>query len=164
MSATEFELEGIRFEVKRLSLEDTCASLEILGKVLGPVALEVLSSKGEPGAEDSGAVVSLRPAMYASLITTFLSNASQIAVLTKLYAPYAKVNRQMNGTYVGALMVELKPFLNDVFAGRIDLMVAFLVVVARAEHGCFLGGTNVLEQLMGLLGASTSKSPTGPTG
>lgn len=161
MSATEFELEGIRFEVKRLTLEDSCLSLEILGKVLGPVALEVLSSKGD-GEEPGG--LSLNPAMYASLLATFLSNASQIAVLMKLFAPYAKVNRQMNGEYGGTMMVELKPFLNDVFAGRVDLMVAFLVVVSRAEHGCFLGGTNVLEQLTRLLGGSTSKSPTGPTG
>ena len=156
MSATEFELEGIRFEVKRLSLEDTCASLEILGKVLGPVALEVLSSK------DMGAAPPA--ALYAQLLSTFLSHASQIAVLLKIFAPYSRMNRKMDGTYGGAMMVDLKPFMGDVFGGRIDLMVAFLVNAVRAEHACFLGGTNALEQLLVQLAGSTSKSPTGPTG
>jgi hypothetical protein len=36
-------------------------------------------------------------------------------------------------------MVALKPFLNDAFAGRIDLAAAFLFQAVEFEYGAFLG-------------------------
>lgn len=142
-SPTEFELEGRRFEVKRLNPDDACMSLEVLGKALGPAALAVF------GGSDPD---------YAKVLTAFLANASQISTLLKIFAPVAKFDRAGNG-----VMVDLKPFVGEVFAGRIDLMIAFLAHAVRGEHSCFLGGPNVLEELFTQLGGSASASLTAPT-
>jgi hypothetical protein len=140
---TQFELEGRRFEVKRLSPDDACLSLELIGKALGPAAIAVLGGEAPD---------------YGKVLTALLSNASQISGLLKLFAPAAKFDRAGNGT-----MVELKPFVSDVFAGRVDLMVAFLAHCVRAEHSCFLGGPNVLAELLQQMTASASESPRAPT-
>jgi hypothetical protein len=140
---TEFELEGRRFEVKRLSVDDACMSLEVLGKALGPAAVAVLGGEAPD---------------YGKVLTALLSNASQLSVLLKLYLPVSKFDRAGNG-----VMVDLKPFSSEVFGGRVDLMVAFLAQAVRAEHACFLGGPNVLAELVQELVGTASASPTAPT-
>lgn len=152
-STAEFELEGRRFEVKRLSPDDACLGVEVLGKVLGPAAYEVLSTMGGPGEAGEGTEPN-----YAAILQALLANASQISVLLKLFAPRAKFDRSNNGT-----LVELKPFVEEVFGGRLDLMLAFLMHAARAEYACFLGGSGALASLAALAGTK-SASPTAPKG
>ena len=150
MSATtDFELEGRRFSVGRLDVDGACLSLEVLGKALGPAAVATLGGE----APDFGAI-----------LQALLSHASQISALLKIFAPHTKVSRGMQGEPGGPLMVPLKDFQTEVFGGRVDLIIAFLVHAVRAEHGCFLGGPNALGQLLEQLVGKPSASPTGPTG
>ncbi len=142
-SPTEFELEGKRFEVKRLGPDEACLSIELLGKAIGPAALALFSGEAVD---------------YGKLFTALLSNASQISALLKLFLPVSKFDRGGNG-----IMIDLKPFVGEVFAGRVDLMVAFLVHAVRGEHTCFLGGPNVLTALLAQLVGNTSASRTAPT-
>lgn len=147
---TEFTIEGTRFEVRRLSPEDACLSLELVSKALGPAALAVFAAKGkDDGAGDSD---------LANIFTALLSNASQISALLKLFLPLAKFDRGGNG-----ILVELKPFAGEVFGGRVDKMIAFVAHSVRAEHACFLGGANALGELFQQLTGSAFSFPTAPT-
>lgn len=151
--ATEFELEGRRFEVQRLSPEDACMGIEVLGKALGPALSSLLLSKAE--GDDAAADVD-----WGALLQSLLTQASQVMVLLKLFAPVTKYDRNQNG-----ILVDLKPFLKgrgEIFEGRVDLMIAFLVHAVRAEYASFLGGGNALEALIPRPPASASASPTEP--
>lgn len=150
---TEFEIEGTRFVVKRLDPEAACLSLEIVTKALGPAALAVFAAK-DKAAEDGADAADL-----AHIFTALLSNASQISALFKLFLPGAKFDWKGNGT-----LVELKPFVGDVFGGRVDKMIAFCAHAVKGEHSCFLGGPSVLGELLQQLTGSASPSPTAPTG
>jgi hypothetical protein len=44
----DFEIEGIRFELSHLSVDDACAGLEVLAKIMGP-ALEQLGAATDDG-------------------------------------------------------------------------------------------------------------------
>jgi len=156
--ATEFELEGRRFEVQRLTPEDACLGFEVLGRALGPALSAVLLRKaeGEAGAEGEVEVD------FAALLQSLMTQASQIMVLTRLFAPVTKYDRGQNG-----ILVDLKPFLKgrgELFEGRIDLMVAFLVHAVRAEYAVFLGGNNALSALLPKAPRTASESLTEPTG
>ena len=151
--ATEFEIEGRRFEVKALAPEDSCLGLEILGKLLGPAMASALTGvTAEMSVEEIGARLDL-----GSLITSLVGQASQLSALMRLFVPVSKFDRAGNGN-----LVELKLFTAEVFGGRIDLLVAFLVQAVRAEYTCFLGGSSALAQLLAAF-AKPSKSPTAPT-
>lgn len=150
--ATEFELEGRRFEVQRLTPEDACMGIEVLGKALGPALSTLLLSKAE-GEEEA-------EIDWASLLSSLLSQASQVMVLVKLFAPVTKFDRNQNGS-----LVDLKPFLRgrgEIFEGRVDLMVAFLVHAVRGEYAAFLAGSNAIAALLPKAPASGSGSPTEP--
>lgn len=160
-STVQFDIDGQRFEVKRLEPGDACASVEIVGKALGPALLavfdipkEVVSSLMEEGAQSPAVVQYLAP-----ILTALVSNASQVAALFKLFLPGAKFDRSRNGT-----LVDLKPFQDEAFGGRTDKLLAFVVQCMRSEHTCFLGGSNVLGDLFNQLIGSASESPTAPTG
>jgi hypothetical protein len=142
-AATEFELEGKRFEVKRLSVDDACKGLEVLGKALGPAAAQVIGG-GSPD--------------YGAILQALVTQAGQLSVLLGLFAPRAKFDRGSNG-----VMVELMTFTDEVFGGRIDLLIAFLVHSVRAEYASFLSGSVALAKLLEELGASGSPSPKAPT-
>lgn len=150
--ATEFELEGRRFEVQRLSPEDACMGIEVLGKALGPALSTLLLSKAEG---DEEAKVD-----WAALLNSLLSQASQVMVLVRLFAPVTKFDRNQNGS-----MVDLKAFLKgrgELFEGRVDLMIAFLVHAVRGEYSAFLAGNNALAALLPKAPVSASGSPTEP--
>ncbi len=146
MAPTEFELEGKRFEVRRLSPDDACLGLEVLGKAIGPAAAQILGGRAEGEAPDFGAI-----------LQALLSNASQLSVLLKLFAPRTKFERGGHG------MVDLKSFTDELFAGRIDLLIAFLTHAVRAEYAFFFAGNSALVGLLAELGGSVSASPTAPT-
>jgi len=151
--STQFDLEGRRFEVQTLSPEDSCLGLEILGKALGPALMSSLSGV-EPGmsVEEIGARLN-----FSAIVPALVGQASQMSALLKLFLPRSKFDRAGNGN-----LVELKLFTDEVFGGRVDLLIAFLVHAVRAEYTCFLGGNSALAQLLAGL-ASTSKSPPAPT-
>jgi hypothetical protein len=145
-SPTEFELEGKRFEVKRLSPDNACLGLEVLGRALGPAAAQVL------GLGDGA------PPDYGAILQALVTQASQLSRLLELFAPRAKFDRSGTGS-----MIELKPFIDEVFGGRLDLLIAFLVHSVRAEYACFLAGSGALGPLLAQLGGSGSPSPKAPT-
>jgi len=147
---SEFSIEGRRFEVRRLSPEDACLGVETLGKTLGPAAAEFFLG-------DELDFKSLTPAQLAKLIIPLIKNASGLSALLKLFAPVSKFDRGGNG-----ILVDLKPFTDEVFGGRLDVLLVFLVNAVRAEYAVFLGGGGALvpflEQVVG-----KSASPTAPT-
>lgn len=158
-TATAFDIEGRRFEVRRLDVDSTCRGLELLGKILGPAALEVFSARvGAAKPNDVGAQATLGGVNYGALLTAMVANASLIAPLLKLFTARAKFDRGKNGA-----LVDLDPFVDEVFEGRLDVIVAFLFHAARAEYGGFLGGGGALAELLPQA-ASASGSPTAPKG
>ena len=150
MSATtEFELEGMRFEVKRLSPDDACLGLEVLNRAIGPALIKLFLSRStepetppptapasdvEGEAPPDSTVPTISNELLASLAQSLLSQASQISVLVNLFAKRTKFDRLRNGR-----MVELKPFL-DIFEGRVDLMVAYLF------HACLLYTSDAADE------------------
>jgi hypothetical protein len=135
MATHQFEIEGIRFELKHLSVDDSCAGLETLAKTLGP------------------AIESFDGVKAKALIVKIAAQAGSLAVLLKLFAPAAKVSRNADGTFAGGdLMLPLKTEANAVFAGRVDLLVAFLFEAIQFEYGAFLGA----------LVANAAEEPTNP--
>jgi hypothetical protein len=147
MASTEFELEGKRYEVRRLSPDDACLGLEVLGRAIGPAAAQILGGRAEGEAPDFGAI-----------LQALLSNASQLSVLLKLFAPRAKFDRGGNG-----IMVEMKPFTDELFAGRLDLLIAFLTHTVRGEYAFFFAGNSALVGLLAEFSVSVSASPKAPT-
>lgn len=116
----EFELEGRAFSVQRLKLEAACAGLECLAKALGP----------------------MMAAAEGPSIQGLLAGAGYVPALLKVFAPVAKVRRGPNGEFErvpDAPWVALSAFQDDVFAGRLDLAIAFLWKAAENEYGYFLG-------------------------
>lgn len=151
MTASEFTIEGRRFEVRRLSPEDACLGVELLGKLLGPAAYELFC--GEKVDLETLTSEQLMP-----LILPLIKNASGMSGLLKLFLPVSKFDRSNN-----QVLVELKPFVDEVFGGRLDVLIAFLVNAVRAEYTVFLGGGGgtlipLLEQAVG-----RSPSPKAPT-
>jgi hypothetical protein len=131
---TQFECGGVAFDVGRLNLNDSCNGLELLAKVLGPAISQLQDNP-------------------ASALTALLGQASQIPKLIALFAPVAKVARNSEGTYgagEGFAMVDVKPFVEQVFAGRLDLACAFLAECVRLEYSTFLSSASngALAQLL----------------
>ena len=126
MATHQFEIEGIRFELTNLSVDDSCAGLEMMAKAIGPAIEQIGAGSGE---------ASVGRAMAQSV----LGNARQAAALMRVFAPGTKVSRGKDGTHAGgALMVGLGPEANAVFAGRVDLLMAFLFEAVQFEYGAFL--------------------------
>ena len=99
--STTFDVEGIRFELRRLSVDDAC------------VGVDALSSEG--------------------------GHYSKVARLLALFAPQCKVSRLPDGTFaIGGALVDMKSFTNDLFAGRLDLLAAFVERATEFEFGAFL--------------------------
>jgi hypothetical protein len=143
MATHQFEIEGIRFELTNLSVDDSCAGLEVLAKALGP-AIDQLGAAVAESDSAAGRV----------LVKSVLGNAGQAAALLKTFAPRAKVSRSKDGTHAGgSLMVGLGPEANAVFAGRVDLLLAFLFEAVQFEYAAFLsaltgGGGALADRLM----------------
>ncbi len=153
MTATTFDLEGRRFEVQPLPPEDSCLGIEILGKALGPALMSSLSGvEAGMSVEEIGAKLD-----FSAIVPALVGQASKLSALFKLFLPCSKFDRQRNGN-----LVELKLFTDEVFGGRVDLLIAFLVHAVRAEYTCFLGGSNALGPLLAAF-ANTSKSLPAPT-
>ena len=142
MATHQFEIEGIRFELTNLSVDDSCAGLEVLAKALGPAIDQLGAAADDPSASGR------------ALIKSVLGNAGQAAALLKTFAPRAKVSRSKDGGHAGgSLMVGLGPEANAVFAGRVDLLLAFLFEAVQFEYAAFLsaltgGGGALADRLM----------------
>lgn len=128
-----FEVDGVTFEQRHLEVDAACEGLELLAQILGP-AVEGLTDQNV----DLGAT-----------LASALSRSTKLAPLMRLFAGVCKVSRTPGGEYqTGGNMVELKPFAKDVFRGRLDLLMAFLVKCATFEYGRFLDGGGALAGLM----------------
>ncbi len=100
-----FEIEGIRFELKPLKVDDACSGMDLL---------------------------------------TGDSTVAKMAKLLKLFAPVSRVSRSTDGTLVGgSLMVPLTTFQEEVFGGRLDLLIAFVEQAVQSEYGAFLAKAGV---------------------
>ncbi len=131
---TQFECDGVTFDVGRLNLNDSCKGLELLAKVLGPAISQLQENP-------------------TSALTALLSQASQIPAMLALFAPVSKVWRNADGAFGAAdagLLVDLKPFVEQAFAGRLELACMFLAECVRLEYAAFLSSvsTGQLAQLL----------------
>lgn len=118
-----FEVGGCTFEVRRLSVDDTCAGIEILSS-LGDV----------DGAE---------------VIVAALKQARRIPEMLRLFASVTKVSRFKDGRFEsGGDMVPLKAFVEDCFAGEHVRMFGFLVQAVKAEYSGFFAGVGELAALV----------------
>lgn len=131
---TQFECDGVTFDVGRLNLNDSCKGLELLSKILGP------------------AIVAAPGGLHAAELALF-TQASRIPELLALFAPVVKVHRNNDGEPCLAdagTLVDLKPFLEQVFAGRLDLACAFIAECVKNEFGTFMKSvsTGALAQAM----------------
>lgn len=119
---TQFECDGVAFDVGRLNLNESCRGLELLTRMLGPAL-------GQIQENPQAAPLAL------------LSQAGQIPPLLAMFAPVSKVSRNGAGEY-GAhgdgTFVDLKPFVEQVFVGRLDLACMFLAECVKLEFGPFL--------------------------
>ena len=118
----QFECDGVAFDVGRLNLNDSCKGLELLTKVLGPAV------NAASGGQQAATIA-------------LLGQAGQIPAMLALFAPVAKVWRDaagIPGTVDCGTLVDLKPFVEQVFAGRLELACAFLAQCVRNEFGPFL--------------------------
>lgn len=105
MAAAEFEVEGVRFELTPLPVDDACAGVDLL-------------------AGDGG--------------------MAKMAKLARMFAGVCKVSRQPDGRFeIGGAMVPMKPFVEDVFRGRLDLLMGFVEQAVRSEYGSFLAKAGV---------------------
>ncbi len=105
LSTHEFEVEGVRFELTSLTVDDACAGVDLL---------------------------------------TSAEGMAKMCKLAKMFAGVAKVSRTPDGKFeIGGAMVAMKPFLEDVFRGRLDLLLAFVEQAVKAEYGSFLARAGV---------------------
>jgi len=137
---TQFECDGVAFDVGRLNLNDSCKGLEMLMKVAGPALREIVSAENR--ADQMLGVVSL------------LGQAGQIPVLLDLFLPVTKYWRDSEGnpsTEGNGMLVDLKPFKDQVFTSRLDLALAYIAECVENEYASFLAsalnGTGALAKL-----------------
>lgn len=132
---TRFECDGVAFDVGRLNLNESCRGLELLAKTVGPAIGQLTTDP-------------------TSALTCLLSQASQIPALLALFAPVAKYWRAADGEPClesdDAKLVDIKPFLEQVFASRLDMACAFLAECVRLEYAPFLksASNGALAQLL----------------
>lgn len=114
--ATEqFEIDGVRFWFKRVSLEDGCLSVRMLWEAMGGAA---------------GRTVQDYVAALSKSIDT-------LPKLVHLFAGYCEV--QGDSGLAGGRKVKLTPFVQDCFAGNLDRALLFVAHCSAIEHGDFLG-------------------------
>lgn len=143
----EFELDAgdgrtLKFQVSRLKVKASLAGLRLVGKVLLPALGEAAGAPaGQLGAAISRAVEGL----------------DCLPELTDLFAVVTKVPSPTNpDAWVG-----LSPFIEDVFGGRPDLVLDYLVNCCQAEYGNFWRGDGQVAQM--LRAATTKAGSTSPT-
>lgn len=69
---------------------------------------------------------------------------AKMGLLAKSFATVTKVSRTKDGRFDSSGdMVPMKAFVNDVFRGRLDLLVAFVERAVQVEYGAFLAKAGV---------------------
>jgi len=131
----EFELEGgpagggTRFRIERLKVKASLAGLKLVGRVLLPALAEAHAAPaGQVGAAVEKAVEGL----------------DCLPELLDLFSARTKFQRPASGE----MWIALGPALEDVFAGRPDLTVQFIVKCVQGEYGGFLEGNGPLAQMV----------------
>jgi hypothetical protein len=127
MSTQEFELEGTSFRVERLKVKASLAGLKLVGKVLLPALAEAHSAP---------------PGQVGAAVEKAVEGLDCLPELLDLFAPRTKF--QKPGV---DLWIALPTAVDDVFEGRPDLTVQYLVKCVQGEYGSFLAGSGPLAQL-----------------
>jgi hypothetical protein len=132
----EIPIGDHKFQVSRLKVKDSLRGLRLVGKVLLPALAEAHAA---PDGHLGGAVARV------------VEGLDCLPELLDLFVPVTK--------YFSALgsFAPLAPCVDDVFGGRPDQVVQFLVEVVQLEYGAFLAAGGPLA---GLLAMATPTSPT----
>ncbi len=70
--------------------------------------------------------------------------AAKMAKLARLFASVCKVSRTKDGNFsADGTMMAMKPFFEDLFRGRLDLLIEFVGKAVQAEYGNFLARAGV---------------------
>lgn len=127
----QFELDGTPFQLKRLGVKASLKGLKMVSGTLLPAIADAV------GAEEGS---------LGGAVARVVEGLDCLPELLDLFTPAATFTRAEGQT------VELKPFLEDVFGGRPDVTVAFLVACVRNEYGRFLAaeGRRLLKQATGI--------------
>lgn len=144
MSEAQFDVDGVRFTVKRLKYEDAARGLALLGDVLGPALQQFTTG-----------------AALADLIPAVAKGIGRLPELVRLFAPRTEFVHTSGRTVAFS-----EAFAEDVFgAGRLDRAIEYVANCIHTEYGSFLHG-DALEQLGQRLAKlfPAPKAPTLPSG
>lgn len=139
----EFEIDGIRFELKRLKYAEASRGLALLAEVLGPALNEFRT----------GAVI-------AQLIPAVGRGIGRLPELVRLFTPVTRFRHES-----GRMLDFSEAFAEDVFGdGRIDRAIEYVANCVHAEYSHFLlgGAAQLGERLAKLFPSQTE--PTQSSG
>ncbi len=137
--ASDFEVDGhdFKFQVGNLKVKTSLSLFKRLTKTLFPAVVCALEN------EQRGLPVG--PALKDVV--------ADLDCLDELFDAFVAVSK-----YTGQgrdAPTELKPFVEHVFGGRPDLMLAFTAKAAQGEFGAFLKGNGPFASLMAKAGLKT---------
>jgi hypothetical protein len=142
----EFQVGETNFRVNRLKVKVSLAGLKLVGKVLMPALAEAHNAPaGQVGTAVARAVEGL----------------DCLPELLDIFTAKAEYQNPVTGNWM-----QLAPFVEDVFGGRPDHVVQFLVECVQGEYGSFLDGSGPLAGLLkrmptpGAPGVSSSPKTT----
>lgn len=138
-STTPFEIGEYQLTVRRLKVKDSLRGLRLVGKVLLPALAEAHSA---PAGQVGNAVAKA------------IEGLDCLPDLLDLFSPVTKYTgpNRPNPTDLG-------PLVDEVFGGRPDLVVEYLVKSVQQEYGAFLVGGGPLAKLWGQAKAAAEKAP-----
>lgn len=129
------------FRVRRLKVKDSLRGLRLVGKVLLPAIAEASSA---PDGQIGGAIARV------------VEGLDCLPELLDLFAANSQVYWPHTSNYA-----ELNPLVDQVFSGRSDWVVLFLVECVKSEYGGFLVANGPLASLV--RGGIPVPTPTPPT-
>jgi hypothetical protein len=134
--ASDFEVEGydFKFQVGNLKVLTSLKIFKRLAKTLFPAVVSALE------AEQRGQLVG--PALKDVV--------SDLDCLDELLDAFVAVSKYTGPDRPNP--TELKPFVENVFGGRPDLMLSFIVKAVQGEFGAFLKGNGPFASLMAKAG------------
>jgi hypothetical protein len=136
---TPIEISEYTLTVSRLKVKDSLKGLRLVGKVLLPALAEAHSApSGQVGNAIQRAVEGLD--CLPDLLDLFVA-------VTQWTSP------------ARSAPTPLKEFVEQIFGGRPDLVVEFLVACVKQEYSGFLAGNGQLAKLFGQATAAAATAP-----
>lgn len=132
-TTTSFDLEdgALRFRVERLKVKASLGGLKLVGKVLLPALAEAHSAP---------------PGQVGAAVEKAVEGLDCLPELLDLFAPRTKW--QKDGVALDTWQPLNDTYMGDVFGGRPDLTVQFLVKCVQGEYGSFFLGKGPLAGLV----------------